>query len=205
MRKGIDVSKWQGIIDWKQVGESKVGESRVEFAILKIIDKKGRVEEAFERNYAGAKEQGLPISVYDYSYATSKEKAAKDAETVIAVAKNRNIEYIWLDIEDECQKGIGKTLIDIINAYQKAVEDAGYSFGIYTDLSFYNSYIAPFASFVDCPFWIARYPSIRNMDLSMNPEESKKPAIKHKLWGWQYSSAGKVAGIKGNVDLTIAY
>lgn len=200
MGKGIDVAKWNGTIDWP-----KVKKEGVAFAILKIIDKQGRVEEAFERNYAGAKAQELPVSVYNYSYATSVQKAVQDANTVLAAAKGKDIERIWLDVEDKCQQNLSMTLIDIINAYQAAIESAGYKFGVYTGLSFYNTLIKPFSRFVDCPFWIARYPSGAAMDLSMEPWEDKKPAIIHALWGWQYTSKGRVNGISGNVDLNIEY
>lgn len=201
MKKGIDVAKWQGIIDW-----GKVRTSGVEFAILKVIDKTCNTEGAFERNYTGAVEQGLPIGVYNYSYATTVAKAQSDARKVLEVIKGRKLQCkVWLDVEDSCQKGLGRRLIDIINAYQTVIEEAGYEFGVYTGLSFYNSYIKPFAGELDCPFWIARYPTSQVMNLGSNPAASKKPSIAHPLWGWQYSSKGSVSGISGNVDLNIMY
>lgn len=198
--KGIDVAKWNGIIDWK-----KVKGSGVKFAILKIINKQCKVEDAFERNYAGAKEQELPVSVYNYSYATNVSKAVQDANTVISIAKGKDIEYIWLDVEDKCQQNLGMTLIDIINAYQSIIERAGYKFGVYTGLSFYNTLIRPFHNFVNCPFWIARYPSGAVMDFETEPWEDKKPNIIHSLFGWQYTSKGRINGISGNVDFDIEY
>lgn len=198
--KGIDVAKWNGNIDWK-----KVKDSGVEFAILKAINKQCKKEDAFERNYNGATSQGLPVDVYNYSYAITVEKEISDAKTVLSVINGKKIGTVWLDIEDKSQMNLGITLIDIINAYKNIIETAGYKFGVYTGLSFYNSFIKPFYTFVDCPFWIARYPSKAQMDFVEMPREDKKPSILHPLWGWQYTSTGRVEGITGNVDLSLTY
>lgn len=198
--KGIDVAKWNGIIDWK-----KVKDSGVDFSILKVINKKCQKEDAFERNYTGAVKQGLPIDVYNYSYALTADKAASDAKTVLSVIKGKDIVTVWLDIEEKAQMNLGMVLIDIINTYKNVIEAAGYKFGVYTGLSFYNSFIKPFHMLVDCPFWIARYPSGKQMDYADMPREDKKPSIMHPLWGWQYTSKGRVAGIPGDVDLSIKY
>lgn len=198
--KGIDVAKWNGIIDWK-----KVKESGVEFAILKAINKQCKKEEALERNYQGVVKQGLPVDVYNYSYALTVDKAISDAKTVLSVIGGKKIGAVWLDIEEKSQMNLGMTLIEIINSYKNIIESAGYKFGVYTGLSFYNSFIKPFHAFVDCPFWVARYPSKAQMDFADMPREDKKPSILHSLLGWQYTSAGRVDGINGNVDLSLTY
>lgn len=198
--KGIDVAKWNGNIEWK-----KVKESGVEFAILKVINKQCVKEDSFERNYNGAISQGLPVDVYNYSYTMTVEKAISDAKTVLSEIRDKKIGTVWLDIEEKSQMNLGMTLINIINSYKNEIESAGYKFGVYTGLSFYNSFIKPFHDFVDCPFWIARYPSKAQMDFADMPKEDKKPSILHPLWGWQYTSTGKVDGINGNVDLSITY
>lgn len=201
MKKGIDVAKWQGTIDW-----SKVKRAGVEFAVLKIVNKSMEKEDFFEQNYKGATDNDIPIGVYNYSYAETVEKAKSDAISVVNFLENRPLEYgVWLDVEDDVQKNIGQKLISIISAYQKIVENAGYFFGVYTGLSFYNSYIKPYASQIDCPFWIARYPSGSAKELSYTPDEKYKPAIKHELYAWQYSSKGTIDGITGNVDMNILY
>ena len=68
MKYGIDVAKWNGVIDW-----SKVKLANISFAVLKVTNKNNRVEEAFERNYAGATEQGITVGVYRYVYAKTVE------------------------------------------------------------------------------------------------------------------------------------
>lgn len=201
--KGIDVAKYQGNVDWK-----KVKNSGVEFAILKVVEmvkEQCVVEKCFNQNYTGAHENNIPICVYNYSYATTTEKAVKDAKTVVSIIEEKKIERVFLDIEDDSQMNLGMTLIDIINAYKKIIESAGYKFGVYTGLSFYNSFIKPYHTMVDCPFWIARYPSKAQMDFADMPNKDKKPSILHPLWGWQYTSNGRVDGINGNVDLSLTY
>lgn len=198
--KGIDVAKWNGNIDWK-----KVRDSGVKFAILKVINKQNKVEDSFERNYAGASLYGLPIDVYNYSYASDTAKAVVDAKKVVEVLDGRRIGYVWLDLEERCHMGIGKRLVDIINAYKQVIESAGYKFGVYTGLSFYNSYLGPFHTQFDCKVWMARYPLSLPMTLFAEPPVDKKPSILHPLWGWQYTSKGRVDGINGDVDLSIRY
>ena len=201
MVKGIDVAKWNGTIDW-----SKVKASGVHFAILKVINKQCREEDAFQKNYVGATTQGLSVGCYNYSYATTVEKARQDAGKVLQVLNGRKMPCkVWLDVEDKCQQGLGHLLIDMINIYQKVIEYAGYEFGVYTGLYFYNTYLKPYATELKCDFWIARYPSSTKVMVSYNPPEGKKPSIRHALWGWQYSSSGSVPGINGNVDMDLYY
>lgn len=200
MMKGIDVAKWNGIIDWK-----KVKAAGVEFAVLKVIDKSNKTGSSFVRNYAGAAAQGLPIDVYNYLYTITETAAREAAKAVVNALAGRKIGKVWADVENACLKNKGIQLIRILNTYKAVIEAAGYEFGVYTGLSFYNSYIKPYKAYIDCEFWIARYPSTKNMTIAMDPPASKKPAICHNLWGWQHSSRGRVPGISGYVDLDICY
>lgn len=109
-----------------------------------------------------------------------------------------------MDVEDAVMKNLGSYLIDIINAYKYEIESAGYEFGVYTGLSFYNTYIIKYGM-IKAPFWIARYPSIFKMTLFDDPNPTKKPSIKNDLFAWQYSSKGAVDGVSGNVDLNVMY
>lgn len=200
MKKGIDVAKWNGIIDW-----AKVKKAGIEFAVLKVINKSNKTEESFVRNYAGATAQGLPVDVYNYLYTTTESSASTAAKAVVNTLAGRKVDKVWADVEDACLKNKGIQLIRIINTYKAVIEAAGYEFGVYTGLSFYNSYIKPYREYIDCEFWIARYPSTKDMSIAAMPVASKKPSISHNLWGWQYSSRGKVPGINGYVDLDICY
>lgn len=200
MMKGIDVAKWNGNIDW-----NKVKAAGVEFAVLKVINKSNKTEEAFVRNYAGAAAEGFPIDVYNYLYTITETAARTAARAVVNTLAGRKVGKVWADAEDACLKNKGIQLIRILNTYKAVIEAAGYEFGVYTGLSFYNSYIKPYKAYIDCDFWIARYPSTKDMTITMDPPASKKPAICHNLWGWQHSSRGKVPGISGYVDMDICY
>lgn len=200
MMKGIDVAKWNGNIDW-----NKVKAAGVEFAVLKVINKSNKTEEAFVRNYAGAAAEGLSIDVYNYLYTITETAARTAAKAVVNTLAGRKVGKVWADAEDTCLKNKGIKLIRILNAYKEVIEAAGYEFGVYTGLSFYNRYIKPYKDYIDCEFWIARYPSTKDMTITMDPPASKKPAICHNLWGWQHSSRGRVPGISGYVDMDICY
>lgn len=190
---GIDVSGYQGNIDWK-----KVKAAGIEFAILKIIRKDLSLDKQFERNWAGCQLNDMTIQgVYNYSYATSVEKAITDATRVITVLAGRKT-MVWLDVEDACQKGLGKKLIQIINAYGSVITNAGLKFGVYTGQSFYNSYIAKYGG-INWPLWIARYGTNNG-----KMQAKYQPQINGMI-GWQYSSKGSVPGIAGNVDMNVWY
>lgn len=198
--KGIDVSSYQGVINW-----GKVAAAGVQFAILKVIRKDLNPDKRFEANYTGCTEANIPVQgVYNYSYATTVEKAKSDAAKVLEILAGRK-PMVWLDVEDNCQKGLGEALINIINTYGDVIRGAGLEFGVYTGLAFYNTYIKPYADKLSHPFWIARYPSSKEMAITDNPADSKRPDILHLLHGWQYTSEGSVPGISGNVDLNELY
>lgn len=199
-KKVIDVSSYQGLVDWV-----KVKAAGIQGAILKIIRKDLNPDKQFENNWSGCEKAGMPIvGVYNYSYATSVEKARNDAQKVIDTLAGRTAK-VWLDVEDACLKGLGQKLIDIILAYQAVIQAAGLEFGVYTGLSFYNDYIKPYASQIDCNFWIARYPSTSRKDVADTPPDDKQPLVSHILEGWQWASTGRVDGIGGNVDFNEWY
>lgn len=190
-RKGIDVSSYQGVIDWR-----KVAATGVEFAILKIIRKDLQPDKQFEGNFNGCLDAGVVVQgVYNYSYATTVTKAVSDAQRVLEVLAGRKV-MVWLDAEDKCQEGLGSKLIDIIHAYAGIIRGAGLEFGVYTGEYFYNTYIKPHGN-IDYPLWIARYGA---NDGKLN--NKYEPQINGMI-GWQYTSKGVVYGIKGFVDINI--
>lgn len=189
--KGIDVSSYQGTIDW-----NKVKSDGIKFAILKIIRKDLTSDKQFENNWKGCEKAGVEIKgVYNYSYATTVEKAKEDAKKVLEILNGRQT-TVWLDVEDDCQKNLGKLLVEIIKAYAKVIKDAGLEFGVYTGQSFYNCYLKQYENF-DYPMWIARYGTNNG-----TAQESYEPKAKNVLI-WQYTSKGSVNGISGNVDMNL--
>lgn len=190
---GIDVSSYQGIIDWNAVKTSGI-----DFSILKIIRKDLTPDKQFFSNWNGCSEFGIEIQgVYNYSYATTVQKAQSDAKKVLEILEERKV-MVWLDIEDDCMKNLGAYLISIINAYKTIVEEAGLRFGVYTGEYFYRDYIKPYGA-LECPLWIARYgKNTGEMDLKYQPQMNG-------MIGWQYTSKGRVNGISGNVDMDVWY
>ena len=200
MKRVIDVSSYQRMVDWQ-----KVKSAGVEGAILKVIRKDLSADKQFENNWSGCEAEGMPIvGVYNYSYAVTAEKAKSDAQKVVDILAGRKTK-VWMDVEDVRLKGLGQKLIDIIRAYQAVIRAAGLDFGVYTGLSFYNSYIRPYAAQIDCNFWIARYPSTGIKAVNDIPPIDKQPLVSHVLEGWQWASTGRVSGISGNVDMNQWY
>ena len=124
--RGIDVSSYQGNIDWKQVKESGI-----QFAILRSTLKSGKPDSKFIEYIKGCDDNKIDVSVYKYSYALTENQAIAEANTVISLLNGRKCK-IWLDLEDKSQLPLGKTGISkISNAFIKTCENKGYSVGIY--------------------------------------------------------------------------
>lgn len=189
--RGIDVSSYQGNIDWKQVKESGI-----QFAILRSTLKSGKPDSKFIEYIKGCDNNKIDVSVYKYSYALTENQAITEANTVISLLNGRKCK-IWLDLEDESQTQLGKPgILKIANAFIKTCENKGYSVGIYCNLNWVKNYIDDSLKKYD--LWIARYG--KN---SGQLEEKYKPNVNEKIW--QYSSRGKIPGINGDVDLNIIY
>ena len=202
--KCVDVSSYQGNINWDLVKSSGVNH-----AILKVIRKDLNPDIKFEQNWKGCQDAGVAVSgVYNYSYAATTKKAITDAQKVLSTLNGRKC-IIWLDVEDKCQQGLGSSLKDIINAYDDVITDAGYQFGVYTGMAFYNSYLRPYISQIRCnTYWIARYyNSYKKMDISVDPNEKYNPrlSIGREIYAWQYTSSGQISGINSNVDFSVIY
>lgn len=200
--KALDLSKNNEVISYEKVA------SKTDGLILKIIRKDGNLDDKFLQHLEGSKKANIPIiGVYNYSYATTKDKAIYDATLVINYMKALDLRCaVWLDIEDSTLRYLGHRLIEIINAYKNIVFNAGFPFGLYTGQSFYNSYISPWASEIkDVPIWIARYYADDTLfQFNQDPDRSKIPSISNVVM-WQYTSHGVIDGIKGYVDMNEVY
>lgn len=195
MKYGIDVAKWNGLIDW-----NKVKEDNISFAILKVTNKGNQVEDAFERNFAGATGQNIAVGVYRYVYAKTVEEARAEANAIVKVLNGKQIRYrVWLDMEAASIKNIGKNkLTEVINAEAEIIQAAGYSVGIYCNLDWYKNVLNSEILKSCFPFWIARYGiNDGKMQEKYSPEAY---AI-----AWQYTSLGECAGVSGKVDLDVAF
>lgn len=184
--KGLDVSEWQGDIDW-----AKVKAAGYTFVILragygKYITQK---DKKFEQNYAGAKKVGLNVGAYWYSYAVNANDAAIEAKVCIEAIRGKTFEYpVFLDIEE--QRQMSKSIVSaVIPAFLEPLKSAGYYVGLYSFRNFQKAYI-------DDKF-------VKNYDFWLAHVTSKTDYVGHKIW--QYTFTAKTPGIAGTIDEDICY
>lgn len=191
--KGIDVSAWQGKIDWKTVADYGMG-----FAILRITEAGNVVDSQFENNLTGCNKYNIPVGVYKYSYAMTIAEIQREARKVVSTLNGRRIQFpVFLDLEYNNQRSLGSESIHkMADAFREIVEAAGYKFAIYCNVDWYMNVICSHLKKYD--FWIARYPANDNGTVV----ERLRPD-----WGvgWQYSSKAVIPGISGKVDRNIFY
>ena len=191
--KGIDVSAYQGKINWKIVADYGMG-----FAILRITEKGNKIDSTFEQNYRGCAQYGIPVGVYKYSYAKSVAQAEQEAESVLKVLNKRKLDFpVFYDLEWSEQRKLGSAAVEkIALAFLNKIQVAGYKVGIYCNVDWYQNVLTAALKKYDC--WIARYPANDNGGL----QERLRPDFGI---GWQYSSKGHVDGVNGNVDMNVFY
>ena len=191
--KGIDVSAWQGKIDWKTVADYGMG-----FAILRITEAGNVVDSQFENNLAGCNKYNIPVGVYKYSYAMTIAAIQREARKVVSTLNGRRIQFpVFLDLEYNNQRSLGSESVHkMADAFRESVEAAGYKFAIYCNVDWYENVICSHLKKYD--FWIARYPA--NDDGWL--QERLRPDFGV---GWQYSSKAKIPGISGTVDRNVFY
>ena len=191
--KGIDVSAWQGKIDWKTVADYGMG-----FAILRITEAGNVVDSQFENNLTGCNKYNIPVGVYKYSYAMTIAEIQREARKAVSTLNGRRIQFpVFLDLEHNNQRSLGSESIHkMADAFREIVEAAGYKFAIYCNVDWYENVICSHLKKYD--FWIARYPA--NDDGWL--QERLRPDFGV---GWQYSSKAKIPGISGTVDRNVFY
>lgn len=189
---GVDVSTWQGDIDWKKAKDS------IDFAILRLgwIGNRNNhaLDNKFERNYRECVKLGIPVGIYIYSYSKTEAAAISGAEWVLKTLKKRKLDLpIYLDMEDKTIKSAGRVkLTKICHAFNTKIEQGGYWAGVYANADWFKNYLNGEELRKRYTCWIAHY---------------TKGTDKYKgVYDiWQYSSSGTVPGIKGRVDTNYMY
>ena len=197
-RIGIDVSRYQGEIDW-----AAVKDAGVEFAMLRLGYRgygTGKIvtDAYFETNLQGALENGIEVGVYFFSQAINEDEAVEEAQYCIDHLQDYDITYpIVFDWEPYDSSLNPRTdglsdemLTKCAVAFCEAVEDAGYESMVYSNLTYFYLHY-DLSQLVDFPLWLAQY--------------NETPTFYYHFDMWQYSSTGTVAGIEGNVDLNIQF
>lgn len=181
--KGVDVSKYQGLIDWNAV--KNAGYS---FAFVKIGSAKSSLDPYYAYNLISADAVGMKVGAYVYSYATTVEGAIEEARFAIAALAPFAISLpVVYDLEDEVHKNMTPDqLAALAVAFCSTVEAAGYYPMLYASQNWATQKIAS----VPYDKWIAKY---------SDTLEYPNAAF------WQYTSKGSVPGIAGNVDLNYQY
>lgn len=187
--KGIDVSRWQGNVNWE-----KVKKSGVQFVMLGIGRYRNgtRIPDTnFEYNISHALEQGIDVGVYLYSEATTVQAAREEAQFVLDQIDGYKISYpVAFDIEDDAHRKLTtKQRTDITIAFLEVIEKAGYYPMIYASENWLNESM-DLNRLKQYDKWVARW----GKTVSFKP-----------LSMWQYSSTGRVNGISGAVDLDYSY
>ena len=192
IEKGIDVSKWNGDIDWKSVKDAGA-----DYVIIRAGYGRSTVDEKFYQNIEGAREAGLKIGIYWFSYASSVENAKIEAQKCIEVISNYkesitypvffDYEYASRDYAEKQGVTITKELAtEMANTFINTVKSAGYVTGLYTNKDFGNKYFSE--DIINSNnLWVAQYASKNTYGRA------------HDMW--QFTEKGIINGINGNVDL----
>lgn len=195
-RVGIDVSKWNGVIDW-----DRVRSAGVEFAIVRAGYRGSAtgslVEDPyFAANMRGAAASGVPVGVYFFTQAVNEVEAVEEASAVIRLVREYNLDYpIFIDTEGAGGNGRAdgldpETRTLVCEAFCRTIENAGYRAGVYASRNWYNNNL--YTDRLDNYFiWLAEYRSV--------------PLYQGYYQMWQYTSKGQIDGISGNVDMNIYY
>ena len=191
---GIDVSKWNGNIDWAQVKASGVN-----YVIIRCgyrgSSQGALIEDPkYKANIEGATKAGLKVGVYFFSQAIDEVEAVQEASMVLSLVKNYKISYpIFLDVEasggraDNISKA---TRTAVCKAFCQTIQNSGYTAGIYANKSWLTGKIDT-SQLGNYKIWLAQYASA--------------PTYTGRYEMWQYKDSGSVPGISGHVDLNLSY
>ncbi|BBF43888.1 hypothetical protein lbkm_2576 [Lachnospiraceae bacterium KM106-2] len=195
-RQGIDISKWQGNIDFAKLK----AQTDVRFIIIRLgyssvsgSNITTNLDPYFKKNIEAAKANGFKVGVYYYSKATTKSHAMKEANYVLSKLKGYQIDYpVGFDIEDAVQKKVSKAVNNLnVVTFCEAVKAGGYTPMVYTGLNFMNNYL-DYNAIKQYDIWMARYNSYLGYDNAVRM--------------WQYSSSVVLPGITANtVDVNYEY
>ena len=184
--RGVDVSHWQGDIDWQ-----KAAADDVDFVMLGTRYK-GDTDPKFRENADNAVKAGVKLGAYIYSYATTPEEAAKEADFILKLVKDYPISYpIAFDAENEKTLGsLSKDQItEIVHTFCKKISDAGYYPILYAN-DYWLQNKLDMNALSQYPVWVAAYERMPKYD---------------RYVMWQGTDSGSVAGVQGNVDIDLQF
>lgn len=193
--KGIDISSWQGDINFEKVKNSGIDFIMIRCGFSGTGNGKINLDSHFERNIKEANKYDIPVGIYFYSMAKNEKEAAKEASYVLNKIKDYEVVYpIVYDFESFGENRVKNISKERINnnakVFLKYIEEHGYEAMIYSNLSdIKNNW--DMSNFGDYKVWLAHY--------------TTKTSYDGRYEMWQYSDKGRIDGIVGNVDLNEAY
>lgn len=190
IKQGIDVSHHNGDINW-----SKVKNAGIEFAIIRTgygIKNDSQIDKKFKQNIERAKNAGIDVGVYHYSYAKNSSEAVDEAKFCLQIVADYALDYpVCYDIEDNSMLQYNKqSKTDMCISFCDTIEMAGYYAMIYCNPNWLNNHLYSEQLLKRYDLWLAQW-------------EVETPSYACGIW--QKSEKGKVDGINGYVDLDVAY
>ncbi len=182
-QKGVDVSQWQGAVNWQAV---KAGGA--DFAMIRIGNCKYGLDTCFAQNMIGASAAGLRVGCYVYTYATNVQEAVADATLAVQAMAPFQVSFpVAIDMEDSVHKKLTPLQqAEIVNAFCTVIYQAGYSPMVYASRNWFLERMAP----VPWDHWVAMYNSFCDY-----------PGYTM----WQASASGTIPGIAGKVDINYLF
>jgi lysozyme len=181
----IDVSEWQGVINWNKA------RPHIDGVILRCGCGTSYDDKQWARNVRECERLGIPFGVYLYSYAKDTTAAKKEAEHVLRMVKGHKLSMpIYFDAE---QSGTERFAHTTAATFCPLTEAAGYRVGIYSTAAWFKNYIG----LPQYTRWVAAWGT-------NNGQPQKKPNVEN-MGMWQFTSVGKIDGVNGNVDVSMCY
>lgn len=192
--KVIDISTFQRNVDYQKVKDGGIQGAIIRLGYSGSVNKDLAIDEMFETHYKGFTNVGLPIGVYFFSRATTREEAIKEAQFTLKHIANKDLQLpIYWDTEDTVyqSKASKQALTDSAMAYCSTIQKEGYEVGIYGSMSWLENKLDMLQLNDRFLTWIARYVPICD--------------YRYKYECWQYTSQGVVYGINGDCDVNWLY
>ena len=189
---GIDVSKWNGDIDWETVSKNP----DINFVMIRSSYGYENTDPKLDRNVQGCEKYNIPYGFYHYMYAENVEEASREADYFLDAISGYNPTYpVVLDIEESFyQKMSKKQVTDIVCTFMEKLEDAGYYAMIYSYAKFFDDNLEiDRVSRYD--FWVACWGSHDRLNENFS----------YSYGMWQYSETGRISGCDEAVDLNYSY
>lgn len=196
--KGIDVSVFQGNINWNSVKADGVDYAFIRLGYRGYSNGAIKLDSNFHKNIQGAKAAGIRVGVYFYSQATSRSEAIQEAEFCLNELWGYSLDMpVVFDFEGAGSSayrtyGMGtQSIVNVTKAFCDTIEDGGYKSMYYSYAKFLAEHEGMVAQLEDYDLWMAMYYRV--------------PFFPYNFKIWQYTSSGRVSGISGNVDMNLLF